>query len=106
MCRVVEVLQTFLPSPLSFVQVKLCKSDNLDNPINSVSLGQSLFFNFPPLDRDGEVAAFISALLIIRDVVKPKLLKLFLMVLKPKVRFSSLHYSHSTITYFIQPLFS
>ncbi|KAF3843974.1 hypothetical protein F7725_016022 [Dissostichus mawsoni] len=34
--------------------VKLYKSDNMDNPINSISLGQSLFFNFPPLDRDGE----------------------------------------------------
>lgn len=40
-----------------FFQVKLYKSDNLDNPINSVSLGQSLFFHFPPLDRDGEVSA-------------------------------------------------
>lgn len=37
------------------MQVKLFRSDNLDNPINSVSLGQSLFFHFPPLDRDGEV---------------------------------------------------
>lgn len=35
--------------------MKLYRSDNLDNPINSVSLGQSLFFHFPPLDRDGEV---------------------------------------------------
>ena len=38
--------------------MKLYKSDNLDNPINTVSLGQSLFFHFPPLDRDGEVSAF------------------------------------------------
>uniref|UniRef100_A0A9R1SHN7 Prealbumin-like fold domain-containing protein n=2 Tax=Cyprinus carpio TaxID=7962 RepID=A0A9R1SHN7_CYPCA len=29
--------------------VKLCKSDNLDNPIQSVSLGQSMFFHFAPL---------------------------------------------------------
>ncbi|XP_037620100.1 LOW QUALITY PROTEIN: nodal modulator 1 [Sebastes umbrosus] len=43
-----------LPEHLATLSVKLYKSDNLDNPINSVSLGQSLFFNFPPLDRDGE----------------------------------------------------
>uniref|UniRef100_A0A8C9XS04 NODAL modulator 1 n=1 Tax=Sander lucioperca TaxID=283035 RepID=A0A8C9XS04_SANLU len=42
------------PEHLATLSVKLYKSDNLDNPINSVSLGQSLFFNFPPLDRDGE----------------------------------------------------
>uniref|UniRef100_A0A2K5IC57 Uncharacterized protein n=1 Tax=Colobus angolensis palliatus TaxID=336983 RepID=A0A2K5IC57_COLAP len=34
--------------------VKLYKSENLDNPIQTVSLGQSLFFHFPPLLRDGE----------------------------------------------------
>uniref|UniRef100_A0A1A8V1N5 Nodal modulator n=1 Tax=Nothobranchius furzeri TaxID=105023 RepID=A0A1A8V1N5_NOTFU len=39
---------------LPTLSVKLYRSDNLDNPINSVSLGQSLFFHFPPLDRDGE----------------------------------------------------
>lgn len=39
----------------SFPQVKLYKSENLDNPIQTVSLGQSLFFHFPPLLRDGEV---------------------------------------------------
>ncbi|CAL9700722.1 unnamed protein product [Knipowitschia caucasica] len=42
------------PEHLATLSVKLYKSDNLDNPINSVSLGQSLFFHFPPLDRDGE----------------------------------------------------
>ncbi|XP_061578826.1 BOS complex subunit NOMO1 [Cololabis saira] len=42
------------PEHLSTLSVKLYRSDNLDNPINSVSLGQSLFFHFPPLDRDGE----------------------------------------------------
>ncbi|KAM8842505.1 BOS complex subunit NOMO1 [Synchiropus picturatus] len=42
------------PEHLPTISVKLYKSDNLDNPINSVSLGQSLFFHFPPLDRDGE----------------------------------------------------
>ncbi|XP_034542714.1 LOW QUALITY PROTEIN: nodal modulator 1 [Notolabrus celidotus] len=42
------------PEHLSTLSVKLYKNDNLDNPISSVSLGQSLFFHFPPLDRDGE----------------------------------------------------
>lgn len=52
-----------LPPPLcSLHQVKLYKSDNLDNPINSISLGQSLFFHFAPLDRNGEVAAPSSSL--------------------------------------------
>uniref|UniRef100_A0A8C8RUX9 Nodal modulator 1 n=1 Tax=Pelusios castaneus TaxID=367368 RepID=A0A8C8RUX9_9SAUR len=36
------------------IEVKLYKSENLDNPIQTVSLGQSLFFHFPPLLRDGE----------------------------------------------------
>uniref|UniRef100_A0A673CEK0 Nodal modulator n=1 Tax=Sphaeramia orbicularis TaxID=375764 RepID=A0A673CEK0_9TELE len=44
------------PEHLPTLSVKLYKSDNLDNPISSVSLGQSLFFHFPPLDRDGEVS--------------------------------------------------
>ncbi|KAM4631893.1 BOS complex subunit NOMO1-like [Discoglossus pictus] len=39
---------------LSTLLVKLYKAENLDNPIQSVSLGQSLFFHFPPLLRDGE----------------------------------------------------
>uniref|UniRef100_A0A8D0DFQ2 Nodal modulator 1 n=1 Tax=Salvator merianae TaxID=96440 RepID=A0A8D0DFQ2_SALMN len=34
--------------------VKLYKSENLDNPVHTVSLGQSLFFHFPPLLRDRE----------------------------------------------------
>ncbi|XP_044289374.1 nodal modulator 1-like isoform X2 [Varanus komodoensis] len=33
---------------------KLYKSENLDNPVHTVSLGQSSFFHFPPLPRDGE----------------------------------------------------
>lgn len=42
--------------PLPFCpQVKLFRSENLDNPIQTVSLGQSLFFHFPPLLLDGEV---------------------------------------------------
>ncbi|RXM33768.1 Nodal modulator 1 [Acipenser ruthenus] len=40
----------FLPT----LWVKLYKSGNLDNPVQTVSLGQSLFFHFPPLLRDGE----------------------------------------------------
>lgn len=39
---------------LSTLWVKLYKSENLDNPVHTVSLGQSLFFHFPPLLRDGE----------------------------------------------------
>ncbi|XP_064415226.1 BOS complex subunit NOMO3 isoform X2 [Latimeria chalumnae] len=42
------------PEYLSTLWVKLYKSENLDNPIQTVSLGQSLFFHFPPLLRDGE----------------------------------------------------
>ncbi|XP_077461040.1 BOS complex subunit NOMO1 [Stigmatopora argus] len=42
------------PEHLATLSVKLYKVDNLDNPLHSVSLGQSLFFHFPPLDRDGE----------------------------------------------------
>nr|DBA20275.1 TPA: hypothetical protein GDO54_015987 [Pyxicephalus adspersus] len=42
------------PEYLSTLLVKLYESENLDNPIQSVSLGQSLFFHFPPLLRDGE----------------------------------------------------
>ncbi|XP_042777239.1 nodal modulator 1 isoform X2 [Panthera leo] len=34
--------------------VKLYKSENLDSPMHTVSLGQSLFFHFPPLLRDGQ----------------------------------------------------
>lgn len=39
------------------LQVKLYKSENLDNPIQTVSLGQSLFFHFPPLLRDDQVTS-------------------------------------------------
>lgn len=50
------------PCFVSALQVKLYKSDNLDNPIQTVSLGQSLFFHFPPLLRDGQVSPLHSAL--------------------------------------------
>lgn len=50
------------PCFVSALQVKLYKSDNLDNPIQTVSLGQSLFFHFPPLLRDGQVSPLLSAL--------------------------------------------
>ncbi|TRZ04195.1 hypothetical protein DNTS_011991 [Danionella cerebrum] len=39
---------------LSTLWVKLYKSDNLDSPFQTVSLGQSLFFHFAPLPHDGE----------------------------------------------------
>ncbi|MGH0128277.1 UNVERIFIED_CONTAM: hypothetical protein FKN15_034113 [Acipenser sinensis] len=42
------------PDFLPTLWVKLYKTDNLDNPVQTVSLGQSLFFHFPPLLRDGE----------------------------------------------------
>uniref|UniRef100_A0A673H3X6 Nodal modulator 1-like n=1 Tax=Sinocyclocheilus rhinocerous TaxID=307959 RepID=A0A673H3X6_9TELE len=42
------------PEHLPTLWVKLYKSDNPDNPFQSVSLGQSLFFHFAPLPRDGE----------------------------------------------------
>lgn len=45
----------FFPS-----QVKLYKSENLDNPIHTVNLGLSLFFHFPPLLRDGEVRILLN----------------------------------------------
>lgn len=42
------------------LQVKLYKSENLDNPIHTVNLGLSLFFHFPPLLRDGEVRILLE----------------------------------------------
>ncbi|XP_063064130.1 BOS complex subunit NOMO1 [Engraulis encrasicolus] len=42
------------PEHLSSLWVKLYKNDNLDNPVQSVSLGQAFFFHFTPLKRDGE----------------------------------------------------
>uniref|UniRef100_A0A8C2C974 Nodal modulator n=1 Tax=Cyprinus carpio TaxID=7962 RepID=A0A8C2C974_CYPCA len=41
--------------------VKLCKSDNLDNPIQSVSLGQSMFFHFAPLPLLRFLISFTSS---------------------------------------------
>lgn len=51
-----------MPCFVAALQVKLYKSDNLDNPIQTVSLGQSLFFHFPPLLRDGQVSPLLSTL--------------------------------------------
>ncbi|XP_054992376.1 BOS complex subunit NOMO1 [Sorex araneus] len=34
--------------------VKLYRSENLDSPVQTLALGQSLFFHFPPLPRDGQ----------------------------------------------------
>lgn len=63
MCEISIVVQAqkylvcafFFPS-----QVKLYKSENLDNPIHTVNLGLSLFFHFPPLLRDGEVRMLLN----------------------------------------------
>lgn len=53
---IVAQAQRYLVCALFFPsQVKLYKSENLDNPIHTVNLGLSLFFHFPPLLRDGEV---------------------------------------------------
>uniref|UniRef100_A0A3Q3IUZ5 Prealbumin-like fold domain-containing protein n=1 Tax=Monopterus albus TaxID=43700 RepID=A0A3Q3IUZ5_MONAL len=59
------------PEHLPTLSVKLYKSDNLDNPINSVSLSQSLFFHFSPLDRDGEVSAYLCADAVLHTVPLP-----------------------------------
>lgn len=56
MCNEVKSAQDLKLRSLLSVQVKLYKSESLDNPIQTVSLGQSLFFHFPPLLRDGEVS--------------------------------------------------
>uniref|UniRef100_A0A8C5QXB5 Nodal modulator 1 n=1 Tax=Leptobrachium leishanense TaxID=445787 RepID=A0A8C5QXB5_9ANUR len=76
---------------LSTLSVKLYKSDNLDNPIQSVSLGQSLFFHFPPLLRDGE--AYVVQL----DSTLPKSQYDYTL---PQVPFSTLGYSkHTTLLF-------
>uniref|UniRef100_A0A7N6FFD0 Nodal modulator n=1 Tax=Anabas testudineus TaxID=64144 RepID=A0A7N6FFD0_ANATE len=79
------------PEHLPTLSVKLYKSDNLDNPINSVSLGQSLFFHFPPLDRDGE-----SYVLMLYSTLSRSQYDFTL----PQVSFSSSGYhKHTTFTF-------
>ncbi|KAG7485675.1 nodal modulator 1-like [Solea senegalensis] len=79
------------PEHLPTLSVKLYKSDNLDNPINSVSLGQSLFFHFPPLDRDGETYILMLYSTLSRSQYDFTL---------PQVSFtSSGHHKHITLTF-------
>uniref|UniRef100_A0AAX7TYV8 Prealbumin-like fold domain-containing protein n=1 Tax=Astatotilapia calliptera TaxID=8154 RepID=A0AAX7TYV8_ASTCA len=79
------------PEHLPTLSVKLYKSDNLDNPINSVSLGQSLFFHFPPLDRDGE-----SYVLMLYSTLSRSQYDFTL----PQVSFTSTgYYKHVTLTF-------
>uniref|UniRef100_A0A674CCU5 Nodal modulator n=1 Tax=Salmo trutta TaxID=8032 RepID=A0A674CCU5_SALTR len=76
---------------LPTLSVKLYKSDNLDNPINSVSLGQSLFFHFPPLDRDGETYVLMLYSTLSRSQYDFSL---------PQVSFTSTGYhKHITLTF-------
>uniref|UniRef100_A0A8C8C9B5 Nodal modulator n=1 Tax=Oncorhynchus tshawytscha TaxID=74940 RepID=A0A8C8C9B5_ONCTS len=76
---------------LPTLSVKLYKSDNLDNPINSVSLGQSLFFHFPPLDRDGETYVLMLHSTLSRSQYDFSL---------PQVSFTSTGYhKHITLTF-------
>uniref|UniRef100_A0A673NKI3 Nodal modulator 1-like n=1 Tax=Sinocyclocheilus rhinocerous TaxID=307959 RepID=A0A673NKI3_9TELE len=71
--------------------VKLCKSDNLDNPIQSVSLGQSMFFHFAPLPRDGESYVLILHTSLSQSQYDFKL---------PQVSFTSSGYhKHVTLTF-------
>ncbi|XP_019905336.2 nodal modulator 1 [Esox lucius] len=76
---------------LPTLSVKLYRSDNLDNPINSVSLGQSLFFHFPPLDRDGETYVLMLYSTLSRSQYDFSL---------PQVSFTSTGYhKHVTLTF-------
>ncbi|CAB1453575.1 unnamed protein product [Pleuronectes platessa] len=79
------------PEHLPTLSVKLYKSDNMDNPINSVSLGQSLFFHFPPLERDGETYVLMLYSTLSRSQYDFTL---------PQVSFTSNGYSkHITLTF-------
>uniref|UniRef100_A0A8C7ZI33 Nodal modulator n=1 Tax=Oryzias sinensis TaxID=183150 RepID=A0A8C7ZI33_9TELE len=79
------------PEHLPTLSVKLYKSDNLDNPINSVSLGQSLFFHFPPLDQDGETYMLMLYSTLPRSQYDYTL---------PQVSFSTAgHHKHVTLTF-------
>ncbi|KAF6716052.1 Nodal modulator 1 [Oryzias melastigma] len=79
------------PEHLPTLSVKLYRIDNLDNPINSVSLGQSLFFHFPPLDQDGETYVLMLYSTLSRSQYDYTL---------PQVSFStSGHHKHVTLTF-------
>ncbi|XP_007258520.3 nodal modulator 1 [Astyanax mexicanus] len=79
------------PEHLPTLWVKLYKSDNLDNPFQSVSLGQSLFFHFSPLLRDGESYVLMLDTTLSRSQYDFKL---------PQVSFTSSGYhKHVTLTF-------
>ncbi|XDV36118.1 hypothetical protein PO909_005962 [Leuciscus waleckii] len=81
------------PDHLPTLWVKLYKSDNLDtdNPFQTVSLGQSLFFHFAPLPRDGE-----SYVLMLQTSLSPSQYDIKL----PQVSFTSSGYhKHVTLTF-------
>eukprot|EP00069_Balaena_mysticetus_P007078 bmy_05440T0 len=75
--------------------VKLYKSDNLDNPIQTVSLGQSLFFHFPPLLRDGQ------NYVVLLDSTLPRSQYDYVL---PQVSFTAVGY-HKHITLIFNPTF-
>ncbi|XP_078097035.1 BOS complex subunit NOMO1 isoform X2 [Mustelus asterias] len=81
------------PEHLSTLRVVLYKSENLDNPIQTVSLGQSLFFQFPPLLRDGE------NYVIVLESTLPKSLYEYIL---PQISFSATGY-HKHITLMFTP---
>uniref|UniRef100_A0A8C1DMW2 Nodal modulator n=1 Tax=Cyprinus carpio carpio TaxID=630221 RepID=A0A8C1DMW2_CYPCA len=79
------------PEHLPTLWVKLYKSDNPDNPFQSVSLGQSLFFHFAPLPRDGESYVLMLDTSLSRSQYDYKL---------PQVSFTSSGYhKHVTLTF-------
>ncbi|XP_038675302.1 nodal modulator 1 [Scyliorhinus canicula] len=81
------------PEHLSTLRVVLYKSENLDNPIQTVSLGQSLFFHFPPLLRDGE------NYVVVLESTLPKSLHEYIL---PQISFSATGY-HKHITLMFTP---
>lgn len=79
------------PEHLPTLWVKLYRSDNLDSPFQSVPLGQSLFFHFSPLPRDGESYVLMLDSTLPRSQYEYKL---------PQVSFvSSGYHKHVTITF-------
>ncbi|KAL7891014.1 hypothetical protein AOLI_G00004900 [Acnodon oligacanthus] len=82
------------PEHLPTLWVKLYKSDNLDSPFQSVSLGQSLFFHFSPLPRDGESYVLMLDTTLSRSQYDFKL---------PQVSFTSSGY-HKHVTLSFNPV--
>ncbi|XP_032896163.1 nodal modulator 1-like [Amblyraja radiata] len=81
------------PEHLSTLRVVLYKSENMDNPIQTVSLGQSLFFHFPPLLRDGE------NYVVVLESTLPKSLYEYSL---PQISFSATGY-HKHVTFLFTP---